>query len=407
VSNGTLSSSGTFDTQSGTISAVLAGTGALAKTGTGTVTLSGANTYTGATNLSAGTLSLTGSGTLGNAAGVLNLTGGTLDLGTTTQTRTGTITLNGATVSNGTLSSSGTFDTQSGTISAVLAGTGALAKTGTGTVTLSGANTYSGTTTVSAGRLAVNGSIASAVTVANGATLGGTGTVGQTTISSGGIHAPGNSIGTQTVNGAYLLNAGSILEIEVDDAGNSDKVIVNGTVDITGSTLRVKGVSGNNFSGQTTYNYVIIENDGVDAITGDFATIDNQLAFYDAARSTVGGTGNDVSLTLTRNASGFTDIATTPNQKAVAGRQPFGHGRHHHQQRHSRPDECRGTARLSTALRRYLCRGPHHECPHHPSGHRPDRGAPCRSESQPQHCPNHQRVPCRRQHPVPRRTYRL
>ncbi|OHZ01550.1 autotransporter domain-containing protein, partial [Thalassospira sp. MIT1004] len=295
------------------------GSWALTKNGAGTLTLSAANSYSGATNLSAGTLSLSGSGTLGNAAGALNLTGGTLDLGTTTQTRTGTITLNGATVSNGTLSSSGTFDTQSGTISAVLAGTGALAKTGTGTVTLSGANTYSGTTTVSAGRLAVNGSIASAVTVASGATLGGTGTVGATTISSGGIHAPGNSIGTQTVNGAYVLNAGSILEIEVDSAGNSDKVIVNGTVDITGSTLRVKGVSGNNFSGQTTYNYVIIENDGVDAITGDFATIDNQLAFYDASNSTTGGTGNDVSLTLTRNASGFTDIATTPNQKAVAG----------------------------------------------------------------------------------------
>ncbi|KZB62115.1 hypothetical protein AUP42_03920 [Thalassospira lucentensis] len=320
VSNGTLSSSGTFDTQSGTISAVLAGTGALAKTGTGTVTLSGANTYTGTTDLSAGTLTLSGSGTLGDAAGALNLTGGTLDLGTTTQTRTGTITLNGATVSNGTLSSSGTFATQSGTISAVLAGTGALAKTGTGTVTLSGANTYSGTTTVSGGTLSVNGSAtSSAFTVQNGGTLGGTGTVGATTLQSGGVHAPGNSIGTQTVNGAYVLNAGSILEIEVDSAGNSDKVIVTGTVDITGSTLRVKGVSGNNFSGQTTYNYVIIENDGVDAITGDFATIDNQLAFYDAARSTVGGTGNDVSLTLTRNASGFTDIATTPNQKAVAG----------------------------------------------------------------------------------------
>ena len=319
VSNGTLSSSGTFETQSGTISAVLAGTGTLAKTGTGTVTLSAANTYTGATTLSAGTLTLSGSGTLGDAAGALNLTGGTLDLGTTTQTRTGTITLNGATVSNGTLSSSGTFATQSGTISTVLAGTGALAKTGTGTVTLSGANTYTGTTTISAGTLAVNGSISSAATVQSGATLGGTGTTNDVTVQSGGIHAPGNSIGTQTVNGNYVLGNGAILAIEVDDAGNADKVIVNGTVDITGATLRITGISGNNFSGQSTYNYTIIENDGVDAITGDFATIDNKLAFYDATHSTTGDTGNDVTLTLSRNANGFTDIATTPNQKAVAG----------------------------------------------------------------------------------------
>ncbi|WP_417813455.1 autotransporter domain-containing protein [Thalassospira alkalitolerans] len=199
-----------------------------------------------------------------------------------------------------------------------ISGTGTLTKSGAGNLILTGTNNYSGATTVSAGTLSVNGSITSAVTVEDGATLGGTGTVGQTTISSGGTHAPGNSIGTQTIIGNYTLGNGSVLEIEVDSAGNSDKVIVNGTVDITGSTLNVKGVADNNFSGDATYSYIIIENDGADAVIGDFATIDNDLAFYEAATSSSGGDGNDVSLTLTRNASSYTDIAQTRNQKAVA-----------------------------------------------------------------------------------------
>ena len=47
IQNGTLSSSGTFDMQSGSASAALTGAGALQKTTAGTVTLSGANNYSG------------------------------------------------------------------------------------------------------------------------------------------------------------------------------------------------------------------------------------------------------------------------------------------------------------------------------------------------------------------------
>ena len=74
------------------------------------------------------------------------------------------------------------------------AGSGNLEKVGSGTMILSGDNTYTGTTTVNGGILQVDGSIASSslTTVNAGGALTGTGTVGNTTIASGGIFAPGN-----------------------------------------------------------------------------------------------------------------------------------------------------------------------------------------------------------------------
>ncbi len=290
--SGDISNSGSIEfnrSDTTTYSDVISGTGSLTQSGTGILILTGNNSYSGGTTISSGTLQVGNGGTTGAIVG--------------------DITNNAILIFN---------RSDELTYAGVISGTGTLTKSGAGNLILTGTNTYSGATTVSAGRLSVNGSITSAVTVQNGATLGGTGTVGQTTISSGGTHAPGNSIGTQTINGNYTLGNGSVLEIEVDSAGNSDKVIVNGTVDITGATLNIKGVVDNDFSGEASYSYIIIENDGADAVTGDFATIDNDLAFYEAATSIAGGDGNDVSLTLTRNASSFTDIAQTRNQKAVA-----------------------------------------------------------------------------------------
>jgi len=192
---------------------------------------------------------------------------------------------------------------------------GSLVKTGGGVFTLSGANIYTGPTTVNDGSLIVNGSITSGVTV-NGGVLGGTGQTGELTVNAGGTVAPGNSIGTMTVNGAFTLGAGAVYEVEANAAGQSDKVIVNGTVNLTGATLRVLAEGGDY---QLETDYVIIENDGTDGVQGRFARVSTNLVFlipmvlYDA------GDGNDVVLVLERNDTHFQDVAKTKNQRAVAG----------------------------------------------------------------------------------------
>jgi outer membrane autotransporter protein len=149
----------------------------------------------------------------------------------------------------------------------------------------------------------------------NGGTLGGTGTFGNLTIN-GGTVAPGNSIGTMTVNGAFTLGSGAVYEVEVNAAGQSDKVIVNGTVNLTGATLRVLAANGNY---KTSTDYTIIENDGADAVVGKFSTVTSSLAFLTPTVFYTGGDGNDVVLNLERNETLFPDVARTFNQRAVAG----------------------------------------------------------------------------------------
>jgi outer membrane autotransporter protein len=149
----------------------------------------------------------------------------------------------------------------------------------------------------------------------NGGTMMGTGTFGGLAVNDGGILAPGNSIGTITVNGAFALNAGAVFEVEANAAGQSDKVIVNGTVSLTGSVLRVLASSGN-YKPRTEY--VIVENDGSDAVEGKFADITVNLAFLSPSVVYDGGTGNDVVLTLQRTSANFCAVAATRNQCNVA-----------------------------------------------------------------------------------------
>ncbi|WP_229728990.1 autotransporter domain-containing protein [Oxalicibacterium flavum] len=184
-----------------------------------------------------------------------------------------------------------------------------LTKAGAGTLILSGNNSYTGTTTIDAGTLAVNGSIASSnVLVNSGGTLGGSGTVGAVSVASGGTLAPGNSIGTLTVNGNLNFASGSTYRVETDAAGNSDKVIVNGTATLAGNVAAV--TANGNYAADTTY--TILQ---ANALAGQFDGVSSSLAFLDPSLSQ---DANHVYLTLARNDVAYTDVASTRNQRSVA-----------------------------------------------------------------------------------------
>ncbi|MGP1352960.1 MAG: beta strand repeat-containing protein, partial [Parasphingopyxis sp.] len=106
-------------------------------------------------------------------------------------------------------------------------------------------------------------------------------------------------IGTLTIDGDLTMDADSIFEVEVDDVGNADRVIVNGLVDLGGSTLSVLEIG--DFMGDDPFNYLIIANDGSDAITGAFGALVNQFAFLTPSVDYAAGDGNDAELTLTPN----------------------------------------------------------------------------------------------------------
>ncbi|THG39053.1 S8 family serine peptidase [Sphingomonas olei] len=107
---------------------------------------------------------------------------------------------------------------------------GGLTKRGAGELILAGTNSYTGPTRADQGLLTVNGRItASAVTIGNGGTLGGNGTVPSFLALSGGTVAPGSAgaIGTLTVAGDAVFNAGSTLLIDVGASGSSDRLVAN------------------------------------------------------------------------------------------------------------------------------------------------------------------------------------
>jgi autotransporter-associated beta strand protein len=134
-------------------------------------------------------------------------------------------------------------------------GSWGLTKNGTGLLTLTGTNTFTGPITINGGGLNITGSVArSAGIVANAGVIAGTGNLPSTTINANATHAPGNSIGTQTVNGNYALNGGT-LAIELQGP-QSDRINVTGNVTaLTGTAQLIS------FGGGTpwpSFNYTIV-----------------------------------------------------------------------------------------------------------------------------------------------------
>lgn len=292
-----------------TLSGVISGSNNLTKTGAGTLTLTGNNTYSGSTSVNTGTLSIASDSNLGS--GTLNLANGTILQITGNTTLDNALALTGLVTVN-----AGAAATLSGTIS----GTGSLIKAGASNLTLSGSNTNSGTTTVSAGTLVVDGSTASATTVASGATLAGSGTLGgDVTVQSGGTLSPGGAgVATLTVNGNLTLASGSTLALDINGATAGtgyDRVVVNGTVDVSGAALAVT----HGYAAGSGDSYTVIVNDAADAVTGTFSGVSEGGKFNAAGNGTelttsyIGGSGNDLTLTAPIAPTVTSVSSSTPN----------------------------------------------------------------------------------------------
>ncbi|MEM5473501.1 autotransporter-associated beta strand repeat-containing protein [Hoeflea sp. AS60] len=327
----TSSISGAIEVESGAImrfvqatdadySGAISGDGALEKSGAGVLTLTGAFSLTGKTSVYDGELivsaeSLGASASFDLSGGELKVSGGgdatisTLQMGT----NDGKLNLIGGQL----------------TVSNVVSGTKALMLTGAGTLNLDAAGSnIDGGVTVSKGKLVVgsssskkSASLAGDVTVTSGAALGGHGTITGTVTNAGKL-TPGNSIGILTIAGNY--SGTGTLEIEVDgDASgtpSADKLVVNGTVDVSGTNLDLvlTPTTDSSWAQTPTGPFTIIENDGADAIIGTFASVKDNLLFLDPSLNYAGGTGNDIALTLKRNDIDFASKAKTGNQASTA-----------------------------------------------------------------------------------------
>jgi len=145
--------------------------------------------------------------------------------------------------------------------------------------------------------------------VSSGATLAGSGTIGGTGVVVGGTIAPGNSIGTLTIAGTYNQTAGSTYSVEVNAAGQSDKVVVGGAATL-GGTVAVQAQAGT-YARNTTYT-ILTAAGGLSGTT--YAAVTSNLAFLTPSLSY---TPNAVLLTLLSSSTTFQSGAQTPNQAAV------------------------------------------------------------------------------------------
>jgi autotransporter-associated beta strand protein len=308
---------GLFDIQGG-----ITGTGNLTSTAVATNRFSGSqtNNYTGTTTANGllelnksgfdnaipnnlvinGTVRLKAVDQIANLSDVTVNSNGLLDIAAAFEridalAGSGRVSLSGGYLDLGLGDGSSTFD-------GVISGPNDLQKHGAGTITLTASNTYSGVTIINAGTLLVDGhQPQSPVSVNGSGTLGGSGTVG--TITSSGNVAPGASPGILTTsNLAFSASGAYLVDLTGPNAGTDyDQLNVRGTNSLASATLHVTAA----FTSPVTagQQFTLLNNDGVDAIAGTFIGYPEGAALlangYKFAISYVGGTGNDVVLTLT------------------------------------------------------------------------------------------------------------
>lgn len=301
--------------------------------GTPVATFTGANTYTGTTTVTSGYLQVNASSGLGaTSAGTVVSSGGTLRLyhvglaaeplsvAGSGQSGNGALQLYGAsvtgpvTLTNHTVFLAGETSVIPGLISG---GWSVEYRVFDGqTLTLMADNTYSGPSVLRFGTVVVAGNQPTSNWTLFGdggspSTLGGNGHVGWVLLDAGtsakrvdpgvpgsfGILYTTDFTLNDTVNGSH-----GVLHVYLEGTApgtQHDQVSVTGTVDVTSAALEVD-LGYSPLLGDT---FVIVDNDGTDAVYGPFAGRPEGATLVSGGRtfqiSYVGGTGNDITLTVT------------------------------------------------------------------------------------------------------------
>lgn len=325
-----------------TIASELTGAGALIKTDLGTLVLTGANTYKGGTQVRDGTLmgdadSLTGdivndATLVFDQAGDGGFSGDLSGSGETVKVGAGTLTLTGASATDWSVRTGSLevgeaafggdvaidadgafrFTTQTDTIwSGALTGDGAFDKRGAAILALTGDSSgFTGATSVQDGLLLVNGALGGDLSVGGSGQVGGSGRIESLAVTDGGMIAPGNSIGTLTIGGDFVMEAGAVYDVEVDPAGTaSDLIAVAGTATLNGGVVQHIGLPGD-YAPRSTYTILT----AAGGVTGTFDGMDSDFAFLEAL---LGYTDQAVTMTLERNDISFDGVGRTVNQRAV------------------------------------------------------------------------------------------
>jgi autotransporter-associated beta strand protein len=284
--------------------------------GNGPITMNGGNNtflaYDGASSIYAGPITIQNSSAAGDAPRVTPLN---------TSTIANPFNLNGAIVP---VVAAGRTGTWSGPIS----GSGALFKTtvttvgltdNTGTLVLSSpSNTYTGAMTVGAGTLVVNGAFPTASAAVNtGAVLTGSGTIGAgVTVNSGGTLAPGSSPGT--INTGNLTVSGTLVcDVDLGSPRAADLVAVTGTVTLNATS--VLSVNALNAGSPASGTFIIVSNDGTDAVSGTFGSVTGlptgfagtvNYAFTGTDSLGRTGDGNDIAIVIEPSCYANCDLST-------------------------------------------------------------------------------------------------
>lgn len=330
------------------LSGVVSGAGKLRKRGQGTLEFAGANANTHDADViveqgelalnKTGALAIAGGLIIGDGEGGVNSDVARLlqadQIGDTVPVAvlsSGLLNLNNFADTIGSLVGDGNVNTMFATLtvggantdttfSGLIGGVGfvTLKKTGTGELTLLGNNPYTGKTIINNGKLVIDGlQSGSAVEVNPLGTLGGTGSVGPVTAFLGADIVPGHSPGILRTKGFILDdNVVAHIELEGGQPGTGyDQIDVTGSVLVTLAQLRV--TNNPSFKSAVGDQFVIIKNDGNDAVSGEFSGMPQDSTFALNGMlfriSYTGGDGNDVVLTHVNTPPSLAGLNITAN----------------------------------------------------------------------------------------------